>query len=396
MRRQLRSRRALAFPYGYRYRLDDQDEVNQNYLADEEEEAEEEARVMVVPNLEKEEEEEEEKGEEEEKKEEEEGQGQPTGNAWWRKLQILNEYLWDPERRMSLARTGHQRLPRGLSSNLPSAVLKTPLPCNLVHGHHLLSKPFQRRCCKGLILVIYFFFYASLAAVITLCMYTLFLTISPYMPTFNEQMKPPGVMIRPFAHSLNFNFNVSEPDTWQHYVISLNGFLQGYNDSLQEEMNVDCPPGQYFIQDGDEDADKKACQFKRSSLKNCSGLEDPTFGYSTGQPCILLKMNRIVGFRPELGDPVKVSCKVQTGDENDIRSINYYPESASFDLRYYPYYGKLTHVNYTSPLVAMHFTDVVKNQAVPVQCQLKGKGITNDVISDRFVGRVIFTLNIET
>jgi hypothetical protein len=67
----------------------------------------------------------------------------------------------------------------------------------------------------------------------------------------------------------------------------------GYNDSLQEEMNVDCPPGQYFIQDGNEDEDKKACQFKRSFLKNCSGLEDPTFGYSTGQPCILLKMNRV-------------------------------------------------------------------------------------------------------
>ncbi|XP_070114443.1 protein ATP1B4 isoform X6 [Equus przewalskii] len=292
MRRQLRSRRAPAFPYGYRYRLDDQDEVNQNYLADEEEEAEEEARVMVVHDLEEEEEEEE---KEEEEKEEEEGQGQPTSNALWQKLQTVNEYLWDPEKRMSLARTGQSW----------------------------------------------------------------------------------RVMIRPFAHSLNFNFNVSEPDTWQHYVISLNGFLQGYNDSLQEEMNVDCPPGQYFIQDGNEDEDKKACQFKRSFLKNCSGLEDPTFGYSTGQPCILLKMNR-------------------RGDENDIRSINYYPESASFDLRYYPYYGKLTHVNYTSPLVAMHFTDVVKNQAVPVQCQLKGKGIINDVINDRFVGRVIFTLNIET
>ncbi|XP_060263616.1 protein ATP1B4 isoform X2 [Ovis aries] len=307
MRRQLRSRRAPALPYGYRYRLDDQDEVNQNYLADEEEEAEEEARVMVVPDLEEEEEEEEEK-EEEEKEEEDRKDSQETDSAWWRKLQIVNEYLWDPEKRTSLART-------------------------------------------GLILVIYFFFYASLAAVITLCMYTLFLTISPYMPTFTERVKPPGVMIRPFAHSLNFNFNVSEPDTWQHYVISLNGFLQGYNDSLQEEMNVDCPPGQYFIQDGDEDEDKKACQFKRSFLKNCSGLEDPTFGYSTGQPCILLKMNRIVGFRPERGDPVKVSCKVQRGDENDIRSINYYPESASFDLRYYPYYGKLTHVSLYFPLV---------------------------------------------
>ncbi|KAM5221746.1 protein ATP1B4 isoform 2-T2 [Ctenodactylus gundi] len=341
MRRQLRARRPLAFPYGYHHRLEDQDEVNLDYLADEEEEAEEEAQVMMVPDLEEEEE------KKEEEKEEKGDQCQPRGNAWWQKLQIINEYLWDPER-------------------------------------------------TGLILVVYFLFYASLAAVITLCMYTLFLAISPYMLTFTEQVKPPGVMIRPFAHSLNFNFNVSEPDTWQHYVISLNGFLQGYNDSLQEEMNVDCPPGQYFIQDGNEDEDKKACQFKRSFLKNCSGLEDPTFGYSTGQPCILLKMNRIVGFRPELGDPVKVSCKVQRGDENDIRSINYYPESASFDLRYYPYYGKLTHVNYTSPLVAMHFTDVVKNQAVPVQCQLKGTGIINDVINDHFVGTVIFTLNIET
>ncbi|XP_006893853.1 PREDICTED: protein ATP1B4 isoform X3 [Elephantulus edwardii] len=307
MRRQLRSRRAPTLPHGYRFRLDDQDEMNQNYLADEEEEAEEEAQMVAMPNLEEEE-------KEEEQKEEEEVQDQPADNTWWQKLQLISEYLWDPEQRMSLARTGQS--------------------------------------CR--------------------------------------------VMIRPFAQSLNFNFNVSEPDTWQHYVISLNGFLQGYNDSLQEEMNVDCPPGQYFIQDGEEEEDKKACQFKRSFLKNCSGLEDPTFGYSTGQPCILLKMNRIVGFRPELGDPVKVSCKVQRGDENDIRSISYYPESASFDLRYYPYYGKLTHVNYTSPLVAMHFTDVVKNQVVPVQCQLKGKGIINDVINDRFVGRVIFTLNIET
>lgn len=47
-------------------------------------------------------------------------------------------------------------------------------------------------CSAGLLLVIYFFFYASLAAVITLCMYTLFLTISPYVPTFTERVKPPG------------------------------------------------------------------------------------------------------------------------------------------------------------------------------------------------------------
>lgn len=101
---------------------DDQDEVNQNYLADEEEEAEEEASVMVVSNLEDEKDEEEEKEEEEEEeKEEEEGQSQPTGNAWWQKLQVLNEYLWDPERRTSLARTG-QSWSKSQSSQCPSLV----------------------------------------------------------------------------------------------------------------------------------------------------------------------------------------------------------------------------------------------------------------------------------
>lgn len=51
-------------------------------------------------------------------------------------------------------------------------------------------------------------------------------------------------------------------------------------------------------------------------------------------------------------------------------------------------------VNYTSPLVAMHFTDVQKNYLVPIQCSLHGKGIINDLNSDRFLGRIIFTLSI--
>jgi len=66
-----------------------------------------------------------------------------------------------------------------------------------------------------------------------------------------------------------------------------------YDDKVQEERNIECVSGQYFIQGGNESEEKKACQFKRSLLQNCSGIEDPTFGYSKGQPCILLKMNRV-------------------------------------------------------------------------------------------------------
>ncbi|XP_074056621.1 protein ATP1B4 isoform X2 [Macrotis lagotis] len=252
------------------------------------------------------------------------------------KMQQVKNYLWDPEKREFLGRSGQS---------------------------------------WSLILLFYLFFYAFLAGMFTLCMYTMLLTISPYIPIYRDRVSPPGVMIRPYTYSFVFNFNASERSTWISYVDSLHHFLQPYNDSVQDEKNLNCPPGQYFLQEGAEDKEKKACQFKRSFLGNCSGLDDPTFGYSTGQPCVLLKMNR-------------------KGNKSDLKSMEFYPEAGTFDLSYYPYYGKLTHVNYTSPLVAVHFTEVKKNRAVGVECQLKGKNIANNITNDRFLGRVIFTLNI--
>lgn len=35
----------------------------------------------------------------------------------------------------------------------------------------------------------------------------------------------------------------------------------------------------------------------------------------------------------------------QKGNESDLRSVNFYPGNGTFDLMYYPYYGKFTHVS---------------------------------------------------
>ena len=69
-----------------------------------------------------------------------------------------------------------------------------------------------------------------------------------------------------------------------------------YNDSIQAQKNDVCRPGRYYEQpdNGVLNYPKRACQFNRTQLGDCSGIGDPThYGYSTGQPCVFIKMNRV-------------------------------------------------------------------------------------------------------
>uniref|UniRef100_A0A670JYG5 Sodium/potassium-transporting ATPase subunit beta n=2 Tax=Podarcis muralis TaxID=64176 RepID=A0A670JYG5_PODMU len=289
--------------------------------------------------------------------EEEEVKKEMGKKTWGDMAKGMKTFLWNPETRRFMGRTAHS---------------------------------------WGLILLFYLVLYLFLAGMFAFCMYMMLMTLSPYTPKHRDRVAPPGVMIRPhISSSVNIVFKPADANSWQNYVDNLHAFLEDYDDKVQEQKNIKCNEGNYFIQDGEESGQRKACQFKRSTLNACSGIDDPSFGYSTGQPCILLKMNRIVGYKPGYGNPVTVSCNVHKGDAADIKTVAFYP-SSTFDPMYFPYYGKHTHVNYTQPLVGIHFSDVAKDKEINVQCQLNGKGIINNFNSDRFLGRVVFMLKITT
>lgn len=77
---------------------------------------------------------------------------------------------------------------------------------------------------------------------------------------------------------------------------SLSPTSLAYNDSIQAQKNDVCRPGRYYEQpdNGVLNYPKRACQFNRTQLGDCSGIRDPThYGYSTGQPCVFIKMNRV-------------------------------------------------------------------------------------------------------
>ncbi|XP_073674010.1 sodium/potassium-transporting ATPase subunit beta-3b [Garra rufa] len=238
----------------------------------------------------------------------------------------------------------------------------------------------------ALIFLFYLVFYGFLAGMFSLTMWVMLQTLDDHTPRYRDRVANPGLMIRP--KSLEIKYNRSSFPEYKRYVQHLESFLHLYNDTLQD-ANVACPEGIYY--DQEEDGEKKVCQFKRSVLRQCSGLADTNFGYSEGQPCVLVKMNRVIGLKPR-GDP-HISCTAKR--ENPLQ-MQYFPAEGKLDKSYFPYYGKKLHANYVQPVVAVKLllTEEDYNTELAIECKVEGSDLLNSDDRDKFLGRVVFRVKV--
>ncbi|XP_071991734.1 potassium-transporting ATPase subunit beta [Engystomops pustulosus] len=243
----------------------------------------------------------------------------------------------------------------------------------------------------------YVAFYIVMIGLFALSIYSLMKTISPYEPDYQDMIQYPGVTIRPDVYGddgIRLIYNASEEKSYSGIVKMIRNFLSVYNKTTQQEMmNKDCSnvsDVKQLLTAGERL--KYACEFTTDMLGNCSYEKDKTFGYASGQPCLFLKLNRIINFIPDNKTSPTIRC--YSKKEGELKEVEYFPNDA-FGAQYFPYYGRKTQPNYTNPLVAVKILKIMYNTEMEIVCRANGSHIISDNPHDPYEGKVTFKLNIQ-
>ncbi|KAJ0181545.1 hypothetical protein K1T71_002267 [Dendrolimus kikuchii] len=275
-------------------------------------------------------------------------------------LQRLQYAIWDPEEKTFLGRTPHR---------------------------------------WGVIGLIYLVMYICIIIFFSICMCGLLATMDDRIPYFQLADSiignNPGMGHRPlvFTEGALIWYESGNKTQIKKYVDNIDDFLAPYdNKTLLVNKGVnqrDCgaikPPRD------------QVCAFNTSQFGPCS--KENNYGYSSNQPCIIIKLNRLYNWNPDFYDDpgdlppdmppdikayinstttqqerrkVWVSCSGERpADREAIDTLKYWPYPG-LDETFYPYDNT---PGYLSPLVAVQFVKVTLHQIINIRCRAWAKNI---------------------
>lgn len=279
------------------------------------------------------------------------------------KLEAVRLFFWDPRTKTCLGRTGDSWLK---------------------------------------IIAFYIALYAILAAVWSMFFYMFQQTISDRYPKWQLEESligaNPGLGFRPQnppsrVDSALISYRIGPNGDHEHWIKDLNRYLET-NSRRNSTFKQDCSPDR---------APDAYCPFDMSGIPpECSAALN--YSFDSGKPCILIKVNRIYGWRPQpyekrppnypkdaqfTPNAIQITCDGQNDfDKEHIGPIAYHPSYV--EAKYYPF---LNQPGYQSPFIMVHFKQPTYNRLIYVECKAWAKNIEHDRVNRR--GSISFELFIE-
>lgn len=277
----------------------------------------------------------------------------------------------------------------------------------------------------GKIFIFYVTYYLFLAGFFSLCMFLFYQTLDtvelPKYSPGNEDsiLKNPSLGFRPRPpmdniESSMIRYSSDKAWTYSTWTNSLNALIKGKEETKKIRDYSKKQTGENIIfcnttSIPDQEAGQ-VCNYDVSFLgTECT--EENSWGYASDSPCILLKLNRMIGWTPkvfekleelpkdmpkQLKDHIKnetmnnenkvpkmlwISCDGESPIDREMlgsldadRGVKYFPDQGFPDY-YFPYTNQ---ANYKSPLIAVRFIKPSPNILINILCKIWGKKINYD------------------
>jgi len=228
--------------------------------------------------------------------------------------------------------------------------------------------------------VFYLFYYLFLAGLFALSINLCLSCLDEETPYFQTRLQTPGVTLQPklpskVALSTDIQYTVGAPSQ-DKLVNHLNTFMANYTDQ-------DFGP--------------------------CSAAG---YGYEEGEPCIFVKVNKIIGWQPYSFGSLQEEAERETNrkdnskapslastlnapynpnlmyircyglkadDQDNLGVVSYYPEHGGIDFSNFPYEGKVKQPKYIPPIVAVKLSNAKKGVEISVGCKAYALNILDDI-----------------
>jgi len=189
---------------------------------------------------------------------------------------------------------------------------------------------------------------------------------------------------------------------WQKWVERLEDFVKDYENETNWRTKTpteDC--GDLAV---NAPGKKSICKVKKEELFQGNCTREHNYGFKDGRPCILLKLNRIIGWEPEplhheylpdevpqhikdqivknkedgkdeLNKRVWIDCQGENpADRENLGSLVYHPTNG-ISGNYFPYTNQ---EGYLSPAIFVEFSQPKHGVLIAIECKAWAENIKHD------------------